>query len=539
MSAVASQLRLAETPNTYSPDLPRVIKLFVLITVTLVTGMEFLTSYAVGVALPDMQGDLSASFDEGSWILTTYSTAFLIGLVLSSRLADFIGYRLHMIIAVLLYALSAIGCAQSHTLTEILWFRGMMGFAGGTFLTRGQTAMNLAFSEKARKRAVILFVFFVVGICRTVAPAVGGYLTEWHSWRWIFLLNVPLAAAALVILIAFLPDVRADRPGMKLDLSGMALLVAWVVSLQLILSRGERDDWFSDPFIKVLAVIVATALPLFIWRQLCARHPIVDLAIYRHRNFIVGSVYVLILGMMLYGQSYFVPQILRGVLKYSSSSVGRLQTFNAAFFFLGLLGGAVIMKRAGIRLALGFGAALFAGGMWYWARRLTPAIPEEQMYLPLALTGFGAGWQVGPLSALINSQTPSTLMGDGMEMYLCQRQLGGSWGIAVLAILLDWRRTFWSSRLGEFLSEPSLPAQDALHHGAAAFKAAGLAPSAAEAGSAAAIHGRLVLQSTINAFVDTYWYQFALGLIVMVLVLMFGRGSLLRRVTHWSVNALR
>jgi DHA2 family multidrug resistance protein len=243
--------------------------------------------------------------------------------------------------------------------------------------------------------------------------------------------------------------------------------------------------------------------------------------------------------MILYGQTYFVPQILRGVLRYSSSSVGRLQTLNGVFFFVGLVAGAVMLKKAGIRLALAMGAGIFAWGMWAWATRLTPAIPEELMYLPLALTGFGAGWQIGPLSTLINSQTPNILMGDGMEMYLCQRQLGGSWGIAVLAILLDRQRTFWSSRLGESLNESSLLARDALQHGAASLQAAGLPQTAADAGAAGAIHARLMLQSTMNAFIDTYWYQFALGLIVMILVLMFGRGSLVRRLTHWSVNAIR
>lgn len=528
-------------PDTYAPSLPRTIKLFLLVTVALVTGMEFLTSYAVSVALPDMQGDLAASLDEGSWILTTYTTAFLIGLVFSSRLADYVGYRRHMIVAVLLYMLSAVGCAQSRTLLEVLWFRGIMGFAGGTFLTRAQTAINLAFSGAARGRALVVFALFVVGGCRTVAPAVGGYLTEWHSWRWVFLLNVPLAAAALVILIGFLPDVRAKGPRARPDVVGAALLVAWVASLQILLSRGERDDWFSDPFIRVLAVIAGACLPLFIWWECRGRneHPIINLAVYRNRNFVVGSVYVVILGMMLYGQMYFVPQILRGVLRHSSWSVGCLQTLNASCFFVGLVVGAIMMKKVGLRLALGVGAGAFAAGMWFWATRLTPAMPESQMYLPLALTGFGAGWQIAPLSTLINSQTPPVLMGDGMELYLCQRQLGGSWGIAVLTILLDRQRSFWSSRLGEHLTQSNLFAQDALQQGAASLRAAGLPEAAAEAGAAGLVHGRLVLQSTVNAFLDTYWYQVALGLFAMFLVLLFGRGSELRRLTRWTIDAVR
>src|ERR1700759_3311485 len=127
--------------STYSPALDRTVRLVIVLVVTLITSMEFLTNYAVSVALPDIQGDLAASFDEGSWILTTYSTCFLIGLMFSNWLSDGIGYRRYMISAVVLYLFASIGCGLSHTLAEILVFRGAMGFAGGNFLVRAQTAI--------------------------------------------------------------------------------------------------------------------------------------------------------------------------------------------------------------------------------------------------------------------------------------------------------------------------------------------------------------------------------------------------------------
>src|SRR5215510_9843450 len=145
--------------DEYSPALPRITKVLVVAVVALVTGMEFLTSYALGVALPDIQGDLAASLDEGSWILTAYSTCFLIGLVLSNWVTARIGYRLNMIGAVLVFMLSSIGCGLSHTLTEMLIFRCAMGFAGGNFLVRAQTAINLIHTGKDRARALVVFAF--------------------------------------------------------------------------------------------------------------------------------------------------------------------------------------------------------------------------------------------------------------------------------------------------------------------------------------------------------------------------------------------
>src|SRR4051812_12096058 len=169
MTTITAELpSLSQQPLlTYSPALDRTVRMMIVLTVTLVTTMEFLTSYAIGVALPDIQGDLSASFDEGSWILTTYTTCFLIGLTLSNWMADRIGYRRHLIGSVLLYMTVSAGCGLSHTLSAMLVFRGVMGFAGGMFLVRAQTAINRTHAGKDRVRATAFLVLGVVAIGRT------------------------------------------------------------------------------------------------------------------------------------------------------------------------------------------------------------------------------------------------------------------------------------------------------------------------------------------------------------------------------------
>jgi DHA2 family multidrug resistance protein len=528
-------------PTTYSPAIDRTVKLAIVLVVTIVASMEFLTSYAVGVALPDIQGDLAASFDEGSWIITTYTICFLIGLVLSNWMADKIGYRRWMAGAIVLFMCSSIGCGMSHTLAQILVFRGFMGFAGGNFLTRAQTAITRVYDGKARLKALFVLAFGVVIFARTSGAFVGGFLTEWYSWRYIFFLNVPLALAALVMVIAFFPDVRAQNAAARLDVAGLLLLVAWLASLQVVLSRGERDDWFSDPVILTLTIIAATCLPLFIWweRHPANRDPIISLKTYGTRNFALGSIYVVILGMMLYGQMYFVPQFLRNVQHHSAYGTGKLQTINAIGFAIGLVAGAVLMKRLGLRAALGVGAAIFMVGMLVWTFRLTTDISDEAMYLPLVLTGFGGGWQVGPISTLINSQTSNVLMGEGMELYLCQRQLGGSWGIAILTILVDRQRSFWSGRLGENINQYNLMARDALRQGAAALQSIGMPHAQAEAGSMGILHARLLVQSIVNAFADTFFYQAIIGAVALILVIFFARGRAITAGVRWAVHMTR
>src|SRR4029077_9653297 len=153
----------------------------------------------------------------------------------------------------------------SHTLAQMLVLRGIMGFAGGGFLARGQGAIYLTHTGMPRMKALIVYAFGVVVLARTFAPAVGGYLTEWYSWRYIFFLNVPLALASLVMLVTFLPDVKAKEDHPRLDVVGLLLLIGWVAPLQIFLSRGERDDWFADPFIRAMALTAAVCFALFLW----------------------------------------------------------------------------------------------------------------------------------------------------------------------------------------------------------------------------------------------------------------------------------
>src|SRR5258705_12582532 len=178
-------------------------------------------------------------------------------------------------------------------------------------------------------------------------------------------------------------------------------------------------------------------------------------------------------------------------------------------------------------------------GMCVWASRLTPQISDDAMYLPLALTGFGAGWQIGPISILINSQTSNLLMGESMELYLCQRQLGGSWGIAILTILVDRQRSFWSGRLGERINEYNPLSQDAFHQGAALMQSAGVPHLPSDAGAAVLLHARLILQSVVNAFADTFAYQAAIGALALFLVVFFARGRAFKAGVHWVVQMTR
>ena len=541
MTAASAEVGSPAAPLIYSPSLPKHIRHTIVVVMTLVTAMEFFTSYAVGVALPDIQGDLSASFDEGSWILTVYTVCFLIGLILSNWLAETVGYRRHMINAVCLFALSSVCCGLSHDLRQMLFCRAVMGFAGGTFLVRAQTAIGLTHTGKDRARAMLFFGLIVVGVARTFGAAIGGYLAEWHTWRSIFFVNLPFELAAVVMMLLYVPDFRAEKKPGRLDVVGLLLLIGFVAPVQIVLSRGQRDEWFADARIITLTALAGFCLTGFVWWSLRPGNtrPIVNLHIYRNRNFVLGSIYVVFLGIMLYGQLYVVPQFVRGIQHYSDWATGKLQTINAVAFFIGLVGGSLLTPRLGVRVTLSLGAVFFTAGMAAWAVRMTAGISPAAMTLPLILTGLGAGWQITPLSVLINSQTPVAMLGEGIELYLFQRQLGGSWGIAVLAILIDRRRSFWSGRLGEEVNAYSLATRDTLREGTAALHFAGLPLNDAAGASVGIVHGRLLVQSIVNAFVDTYWYQVGIGLAALAIIVLFARAKMLGSAVRWAVTLVR
>jgi len=416
-----------------------------------------------------------------------------------------------------------------------------MGFAGGSFFTRAQTIIYRLYQGPERVKALTFFALCVVAGARTSGALIGGYLTEWFSWRAIFFLNLPFAITAIVILAICLPNLRLKHSLKKIDWPGLLFLAGWVAPIQIILSRGERNDWFADPMIRWLAVCASVCLILFILCELRPgeRSPIITLRNYTHRNFVVGSLYVVVLGMILFGQLWAVPQFLRNVQHHSAWETGVLQTFNAAGFFVGLVAGSILMNRIGVKFALAAGAAIFCGGMLIWATRLSVGMSDAAMLLPLALTGVGAGWQLGPLSRLINGETPPELLGEGMELYLYQRQLAGSWGIAILTIMVDHRRSFWSERLGEHIDTYSSLLQEQLRLGAKALQGAGLTSSQADAVSLGIVHGRLLQQSVVNAFMETFYYQAALGAFALFLIFAFCYRRHVLAVVRWSSGLIR
>jgi hypothetical protein len=161
------------------------------------------------------------------------------------------------------------------------------------------------------------------------------------------------------------------------------------------------------------------------------------------------------------------------------------------------------------------------------------------MYLPLALTGFGAGWQISPASSLINSQTSNRLLGEGMELYLCQRQLGGNWSIAILTILVDRQRSFWSSRLGERMNEYNPLVQESLRQGTSVLQHVGFPQAQAQAGAVGLLHADLVIQSFVNAFADTFAYQACVAAVALLLVIFFARGRAIATAVQWAVHMIR
>ena len=509
-------------PDDPFPALDNAAKRMIFIILVMGAALELAMSQAVAIAVPDIQGALGASFDEGSWILTVYSTTFLLFLAASNWLASALGFRAYVGLSTLLYINGAIGCATSTTLTQMLIFRGLMGAGGACFLVRAFTSLSRDHVGKDRLKYQLILVVCCAGLGKALGAPIGGYLCYFYNWRLVFYFCVPLGIINLLLQAAYLPDIRVRHTGPP-DVIGFLLLAGWTVPLQIILSRGERFDWLADPTILALTVVATFCLPLFIaWEPFFRSRghiPCVSLRVFANLNAAVGSVVVLPLGMLLYGQLYILPQFLRNVQDHTTLQTGLLLSINTIAFMAGILIAAKLLMAVGHRTLAVISTVMLASGLWLFGLRLTISSPDEAYYLPLILTGFPTGRLIPVVSNLMCGTLPPQLFGEGQQNYLLLRQLGGSVGTALLTIMIDLRRTHHSSRLGESLTTYSDFTREAIRAGGAALAINGVPPEKAAAAAFGVLHKDLIEQSVVNAFADTFYYQAAIAASATALVL--------------------
>ncbi len=387
-------------------------KYIIAITVSLASVLELLDTSIVNVAIPHMMGNLGATLDQIAWVSTGYIVANVIVLPITGWLSAYFGRRRYFAASITLFTIASFFCGNAHSLETLVFWRIVQGLGGGALLSTSQA---------------ILYEEF---------PRSDGCITDAFGWPWIFYINIPFGMLALALTLSFINDSRHQEKASKVDYLGLGLLAVGIGSLQTMLERGERLDWFESGEVTTLAIISALCLVAFVWHELTTEDPVVDLRILKSRQLAVGVVFGMTLGVCLYATIFVLPVYLQSLQGFTAEQTGFviLPGALASAFTMAVMG-----RTAGKfdgRLSILAGVGLFALSMWKHAHFTTDSgMPD--FFWPLILRGVGLGLIFVPLTNLALADLPMSKIPNGTGLFNLMRQLGGSVGIALSATLVQ------------------------------------------------------------------------------------------------------
>lgn len=413
-------------------------RVIITITAVLCALLEIVDTTIVNVALNNMRGSLGATLTDVAWVITAYAIANVIIIPMTSWLSQQFGRRNYFATSIIIFTVASFMCGNATNIWELVAFRFIQGLGGGALLVTAQTIITESYPIAKRGMAQAIYGMGVI-VGPTLGPPLGGYFVDHFSWPYIFYINIPIGIIATFLTLAF---VRSPKYGEKLKASqvdwwGIAFLAAFVGSLQFVLEHGQQDDWFNDRTITLLTAVSASGLMLFIWRELTYKHPIVNLSVLKNTNLRVGVIMSFVLGFGLYSSTFIIPIYTQSVLGWSALNAGLILIPSSITtgIMMPMIGK---MIQRGIpqayMVALGF-LAFFV--FTYWMHNVvTPDTGEEHIFWPLILRGVGLGLLFVPITTLSLSTLKGKEIGEGAAFTGMMRQLGGSFGIAIITTFI-------------------------------------------------------------------------------------------------------
>ncbi len=419
-------------------------KWIITLTVIMASLIELIDTSIVNVALPQMMGNLGATLDEVAWVVTAYVVANVIVIPMTSWLSAVFGRRNYFAGSIVLFTIASFFCGHATNIWELVVFRFIQGAGGGALLSTSQSILVETFPPEELGLANGLFGLGVV-VGPTIGPTLGGWITDNYSWPWIFYVNIPIGIVAALLTFSYIREAQHQRQPGSVDWLGIGLLVAGIGSLQIVLERGEREDWFAANYIILLTVVAVGGIAAFIWRELTAEHPVVDLRVFKDRSLAVGTMFTFILGFGLYSSVFIFPVFAQNLLGFTAMQTGLiLLPGGIATAIMMPLVGKILQKRLippQIMNAVGFiSFFLFT----FLLSKSTLDSGRGNFFWPLIFRGIGLGFLFVPLTTLALSGLKGKDVSQGAGMTNMMRQLGGSFGIALIATYIQKRS--WAHR---------------------------------------------------------------------------------------------
>ncbi len=502
-------------------------KWIVAVTVMLPTLIEIIDTSVANVSLDHIRGSLSAGIDEAAWVLTSYLVSNAIVIPMTGWLARTFGRKRYLIFSITLFTVASLMCGASTSLGMLVFFRVLQGIGGGALQPLSQAILLESFPPREHGIAMAIFGIGIM-FGPIVGPVMGGYITDTMSWRWIFYVNIPIGLLAIFMVSLFINDPhyvkRTERA--KVDTWGIALLTLGIGALQVVLDKGQREDWFQSDFILVLTAVSALALALFVVVELYyAEHPIVDLRAFRNISFSTGNVVMLIAFFNLFGSIVLLPLYAQILLGYTATLAGLvLSPGGVATLIVMPIVGKLIVKR-NPKYLLAFGIAVCAFSTWAMSRFSLGADFSSLMW-PRIYLGIGMGFMFIPLTTLTLSSIPPPQMGNATSIYNLLRNIGGSFGVAFVTTMFVRRAQVHQSHLTEHLTWFDRTFQASVELGKGLAAGRGIPGTAADMTVLRRIYGQAIRQATAMGFNDTFLILSILMACVLPLVL------LLRRPAH-------
>ena len=519
--AVATQAPAQAAGNS---ELPVGLRTIITLAVMAATLMEVLDTSIVNVALPNMEGELGATLDEIGWVSTGYIISNVVMLPLTAYFSDLFGRRKYLSYSLMLFTVSSLGCGLSRSLNMLVAFRVLQGVGGAAFLSTAQATLIEIYPKRLQGFAQAMFGIGVV-MAPTLGPSLGGYLTDAFSWPMIFFVNVPVGIVATYMTLTFVPDSRAAGAKRGADFVGIGFLLVGLASLQTVLERGNREDWFESRLITTLAATSAVAMALFTWWELRpgTRFPAVDLRVLKNRNLAAGALCGGMLGFVLYGSVFALPQFFQVIQSHTAQQTGVLLIPGglATVFVLPFVG--QLVSRVDTRYVVAIGMLLVSWAMWQFADRFTLSTPDSAFFWPLITRGAGMGLQFVPLSLLALGTLDPRQLAQGAGLYNLMRQLGGSFGIAILATFLQRRTVLHAARIGEHVSPLAMATQERMQSIHQALVARGVSGTSADTAAIGILKGTVIKQAYLASYVDLFVATACIALAGVLLVFLFQR----------------
>ncbi|WP_421998514.1 DHA2 family efflux MFS transporter permease subunit [Reyranella sp.] len=490
---------------------PRPVALLT-VCIMLATIMQALDTTIANVALPYMQGSLSATTDQINWVLTSYIVAAAIATPVTGFLEARFGRKRLFLSAVAGFTAASVLCGIAVSLPEMVLFRLIQGLFGASLVPLSQAVLLDSYPKERHGSAMAMWGMGVM-VGPILGPTLGGWLTEVYNWRWVFYINVPIGLVTFLGLSAYLEESKTTRA--SFDWFGFAMLSIAIGSFQMMLDRGEQIDWFSATEIWIEAILAALAFYLFLVQTFTARQPFIDPAIFKDRNFVVGLAFIFVVGIILLASLALITPYLQNLMGYPVVTAGLVLAPRGMGTMVAMMIVGRLINRVDPRLLLGGGLLLTAAVLWEMTG-FTPDVSEWTLIRTGVLQGMGLGFMFVPLSTITFATLPGHFRTQGTALYSLIRNIGSSIGISLVIFLLTRNTQLVHAELAGHVT----PFNDAL---------AALAPGRiwdmATTAGLAAINAEVTKQAAIVAYANDFKLMMLVSLLALPLIFLLRKAK--------------